>query len=91
MKSTGITRKIDDLGRLVIPAELRRVLNIKENDMMEFYVEDDKVVVKKYKSAMECAITGKVSDDNMVLLNGELILSVEGANQMIKEIESKRA
>ncbi len=48
VKSTGIVRKVDELGRIVIPKELRSKLDIKDKDSMEIYVEDDKIILKKY-------------------------------------------
>ncbi|MFJ7951569.1 AbrB/MazE/SpoVT family DNA-binding domain-containing protein [Lysinibacillus sp. NPDC096418] len=87
MKSTGIVRKVDELGRLVIPKELRRTLGINERDSLEIYTDDDKIILKKFKSNMECAVTGEVSDDNYILNNGTLILSPEGAKKLIAEIE----
>ncbi|MBU5266084.1 AbrB/MazE/SpoVT family DNA-binding domain-containing protein [Virgibacillus proomii] len=89
MKSTGIVRKVDELGRVVIPMELRRTLEIQEKDAMEIYVENDKIILKKYKPNMTCHLTGEVSDDNLSLANGKLVLSPEGAKQLIKEIESR--
>lgn len=50
MKSTGIVRKIDELGRIVLPIELRRTLGIGEKDAVEIYVEQDTIMLKKYKS-----------------------------------------
>ena len=49
MKSTGIVRKVDDLGRIVLPIELRRMLDIAERDELEIYLDDDKVVLNKYE------------------------------------------
>lgn len=49
MKSTGIVRKVDELGRIVLPVELRRTLDIAERDELEIYLDDDKVVLKKYE------------------------------------------
>ncbi|WP_197057419.1 AbrB/MazE/SpoVT family DNA-binding domain-containing protein [Pontibacillus halophilus] len=88
MKSTGIVRKVDELGRVVIPIELRRTLGINEKDALEIYVDDDRIVLKKYKPNMTCHITGEVSDDNMSLAGGKLVLSQEGAEELIKEIQS---
>lgn len=88
MKSTGIVRKVDELGRVVIPIELRRTLDIHEKDPIEIYVDDDKIILKKYASRMACQVTGEVSDDNMLLAGGKLILSKEGAEALIKEIET---
>lgn len=51
MKSTGIVRKVDELGRVVIPVELRRVLGIEERDSLEIYMDGDKVILKKYVSS----------------------------------------
>lgn len=48
MKDTGITRRIDELGRIVIPRELRKTLRIKEGDTIEFYSDGDKLIIKKY-------------------------------------------
>jgi transcriptional pleiotropic regulator of transition state genes len=48
MKSTGIVRKVDELGRLVLPIELRRTLDIGEKDSLEIYVEDEKIILMKY-------------------------------------------
>ena len=48
MKATGVVRKIDDLGRIVIPKEIRRTLKINEGDSIEIFVDDSSVVLKKY-------------------------------------------
>ena len=49
MKSTGIVRKVDELGRIVLPIELRRTLDSAERDELEIYLDDDKVILKKYE------------------------------------------
>lgn len=51
MKSTGIVRKVDELGRIVLPIELRRTLDIAEKDSMEIYIEGDTIILKKYQPA----------------------------------------
>jgi len=51
MKSTGILRKVDELGRVVIPIELRRTLQIAEKDSLEIYVDGEKIILKKYEPA----------------------------------------
>ena len=56
MKSTGIVRKVDELGRIVIPIELRRTLGIEEKDSLEIYVDSEKIVLKKYEPA--CVFCG---------------------------------
>lgn len=51
MKSTGIVRKVDELGRIVLPIELRRTLEIAERDSLEIYVEGATIILKKYEPA----------------------------------------
>lgn len=60
VKSTGIVRKVDELGRIVIPIELRRNLDIEERDSLEIYVEDDHIILKKYSPA--CAFCSNATD-----------------------------
>ena len=49
MKSTGIIRKVDELGRIVLPIELRRMLDIAERDELEIFVENERIVLQKYE------------------------------------------
>ena len=49
MKSTGIIRKVDELGRIVLPIELRRTLDIAERDELEIYMEGDRIILQKYE------------------------------------------
>lgn len=51
VKSTGIVRKVDELGRVVLPIELRRNLDINEKDALEIFVDDDRIILKKYEPA----------------------------------------
>lgn len=53
MKSTGIVRKTDELGRVVIPIELRRTLNIGEKDALEIFAEGETIILKKYGQAKD--------------------------------------
>jgi AbrB family transcriptional regulator, transcriptional pleiotropic regulator of transition state genes len=87
MKSTGIVRKVDELGRVVIPIELRRTLGIAEKDALEIYVDEERIILKKYKPNMTCHVTGEVSDENISLAGGKLVLSREGAEILLKEIQ----
>ncbi|MBR3764809.1 MAG: AbrB/MazE/SpoVT family DNA-binding domain-containing protein [Clostridia bacterium] len=48
MKSTGVVRQLDTLGRIVLPIELRRTMDIGIKDMLEIFVEDDQIILKKY-------------------------------------------
>ncbi len=60
MKSTGIVRKVDELGRIVIPKELRNTLNIEEKDSLEIYVDGEHIILKKYEPA--CIFCGNAKD-----------------------------
>lgn len=60
MKSTGIVRKIDELGRVVLPMELRRTLNLNIKDSIEIYVEGDSIILKKYEPC--CIFCGEVTN-----------------------------
>ena len=60
MKSTGIVRKVDELGRVVIPIELRRTLDIEEKDALEIYVDSDKIILRKYEPA--CVFCGNADE-----------------------------
>ena len=51
MKSTGIVRRVDELGRIVLPIELRRTLDITERDSLEIYVDGASIILKKYQPA----------------------------------------
>ena len=60
MKSTGIVRKVDELGRVVLPIELRRTLDIAEKDALEIYVDGNTIILKKYEPA--CIFCGNAKD-----------------------------
>ena len=61
MKSTGIVRKVDELGRIVLPVEIRRVLNIEVKDPIEIFLDDDTIVLKKYESS--CIFCGNIKEN----------------------------
>ena len=60
MKSTGIVRKVDELGRIVLPIELRRTMNSEVKDALEIYVDGDQIVLKKYEPS--CIFCGNAKD-----------------------------
>ena len=51
MKTTGIVRKVDELGRIVLPVEMRRTLDIAEKDSLEIYVDGDSIILRKYQAS----------------------------------------
>lgn len=71
MKSTGIVRRVDELGRVVIPIELRRTLDIAEKDALEIYVDGEQIILKKYEPA--CIFCGQAKD--VLIYKGKNICS----------------
>ncbi len=69
MKSTGIIRKVDELGRIVLPIEIRRTLDIAERDELEIYMENDRIVLQKFEpSCIFCE-----SSYGLVCYNGKKV------------------
>ena len=80
MKSTGIVRSLDAVGRIVLPMEIRKQLGITErNDALEIYTEGDKIILKKY--APDCVFCG--SEKNIIQFKGKNICA-----KCKKEMES---
>ena len=75
MKTTGIIRRIDDLGRIVIPKELRRSLRIKNGDTLEVFVDNDNIILKKYSpmESIEEAASKYVDSFNQVIKHSVIV------------------
>jgi len=71
MKSTGIVRRVDELGRIVIPIELRRTLNIADGDPIEIFVDGERIILRKYHPDGSCSLCGAV--ENVTTVNGVLL------------------
>ena len=69
MKTTGIVRKVDELGRVVLPIELRRTLEIAEKDPLEIYVDGENIILRKHSE--HCVFCG--SDNSLVEFRGKLV------------------
>jgi transcriptional pleiotropic regulator of transition state genes len=69
IKATGIVRKVDELGRVVIPSELRNTFNIGEKNPLEIYIDGEKIILKKYEPA--CIFCGSAGD--IVIFKGKNI------------------
>ena len=69
MKSTGRVRKLDELGRIVIPMEIRNTFDINSRDALEIFTEDDRIVLKKYEPC--CIFCGSPKDN--ILYNDKRI------------------
>lgn len=97
MKATGIIRRVDDLGRVVIPKELRRTYGIREGDPLELFTEDgDLIVIRKYDITHSVSdVVGRLKEcveDNLDLQNrGAFMLMVAGLEDLVKrEKEDQR-
>ncbi|MDR2356370.1 MAG: AbrB/MazE/SpoVT family DNA-binding domain-containing protein [Clostridiales Family XIII bacterium] len=64
MKATGIVRKVDELGRVVLPVELRKTFDIKKEDPLEIYVDGDSIILKKYEPA--CIFCGDAKNTRRI-------------------------
>ena len=71
MKSTGIVRKTDQLGRIVIPVEVRKTFDIQEADSLEIYVDNDRIILRKYEPACSCVFCG--SGDDVISHKGKMV------------------
>ena len=69
MKSTGVVRKVDELGRIVLPIELRKMMDINVKDAVEIFTDGDSIVLKKYQPA--CVFCGVAGD--VVYFNGKRV------------------
>lgn len=87
-KATGIVRKVDELGRVVLPIELRRTMGIAEKDAIEIYVDDERIILKKYEPA--CIFTGSAED--LIYFKGKMVsrACAEELVQLWKEKNEKK-
>ena len=69
MKSTGIVRKIDSLGRIVLPKETRKILDIKEKDTIEIFIDNNRIVLEKYHPT--CIFCG--NSENVIYFNSKRV------------------
>ncbi|MEH6431902.1 AbrB/MazE/SpoVT family DNA-binding domain-containing protein [Bacillus sp. H7(2023)] len=85
MENTGITRAIDQYGRLVIPIEIKRQLGIGPGTEMKLFLDGEDIVMRKHEKA--CLVTGKTVEEPIELFGGNLTLSKEGAQELLKTLE----
>ena len=89
MKSTGITRRIDDLGRIVIPKEIRKNLKIKENEVLEIFIENENIILKKYSSFNDMEnllnnyveVLEDITLNNVLITNRDKVISVRKSKE----------
>lgn len=96
MKSTGVVRRIDELGRIVIPKEIRKNLRIKDGENLEIFIEDDRIILKKYSVVSNLgdfvrefteSIYG-ITKHNVIITDMDVVIGAAG--NMRKEIADKR-
>lgn len=80
MKSTGVVRRIDELGRIVLPIEIRRSLDINVKDPVEIFIDNERIILQKYSPS--CIFCGDA--DNIVFFNGKRICA-----KCLEEIKNK--
>lgn len=85
-KATGIVRKVDELGRVVLPIELRRTMGIAEKDAIEIYVDDERIILKKYEPA--CIFTGSAED--LIYFKGKMV-SRAAAEELLEQWKEKNS
>jgi len=80
LKATGIVRKVDELGRLVIPIELRRTMGINIKDDMEIYLDAENIILEKYEPA--CLFCGNTEN---LKPSGKRIVCTDCINRLVEE------
>ena len=83
MKSTGVIRRIDELGRIVIPKEIRRHLGIREGENLEIFTEENQIILKKYSKMLEygdlssklCEIVPSTMDLGLIITDRDKVVS----------------
>jgi AbrB family transcriptional regulator, transcriptional pleiotropic regulator of transition state genes len=85
--SIGLTSEMDNLGRIVIPKEIRRTFQIDHNEPMEIFIDGEQIVLKKYVPNSSWTVTGIVSNKNKKFGEKGLILSPEGINIILEQLE----
>lgn len=95
MKQTGVTRKIDELGRIVIPKEIRKNLSIRDGESLEIYTSDDSIILKKYYEVKKledvcdklCEMIKNIYDVNILITDREKVVSSSISNYKDKLLD----
>ena len=97
MKQTGVTRKIDELGRIVIPKEIRKNLGIRDGESLEIYTSDDSIILKKYYEVKKledvcdklCEMIKNIYDVNILITDREKVISSSMDNFKNKKLDKE--
>ena len=95
MKSTGIVRRLDGLGRIVIPKEIRNNMYIKDGDSLEIFIDNDSIILKKFSNIDNIAVLANdivtsinyIIDENVIITDLEKVISCSGSRK--KELMGK--
>ena len=90
MKSTGVVRRVDELGRIVIPKEIRRTLKIRDGEELEIFVDDDVIILKKFSKIADLGDVAKKMIDVVSPLIGKTILVSDRDNYIVGSGENKK-
>lgn len=98
MKATGVTRKIDELGRIVIPKEIRKNLGIRDGEALEIYTSDDSIILKKYSELQSMReLSLKLSDIisnifkvDVIVCDREKVMAASMDNELVGAILDKK-
>ena len=90
MKATGVTRKIDELGRVVIPKEIRRNLGIRDGESLEIFTNEDSIILKKHSQLEQyddiskklCDLISSIFKVNIIITDREKVLSTSLSNNI---------
>ena len=82
MKATGVVRRVDEIGRLVIPKEIRKVYGIEHGTPMEFFIDNENIIIRKYQSNRTCFECGEVKEE---LLGTKVLLCRSCATKLLQQ------
>lgn len=91
LNSNSIIRKVDDLGRIVIPKELRKKLNIKINDNIEMYIDNNNIIIRKYSKVLNekelsiriCSLLSDLTNYNIIITDREKVIASSTEQEII--------
>lgn len=97
MKNTGVIRKIDELGRIVIPKEIRKNLNIKNGEDIQIYIDEESIILKKHQKMLSFKensqkyinIFSKLNKGTFVITDKERVIASSNNNFIDKNIDNK--
>ncbi|MED4255803.1 AbrB/MazE/SpoVT family DNA-binding domain-containing protein [Priestia megaterium] len=87
MKSTGVVKRMDKEGRIVLPKPLRKILELRIDDPIEILLDEQNIVLRKYSPTPACIITGEISEENITFKKDNIALSPKGLKLILEELK----